>query len=249
MAKIKLSQIDTKAPKELKKEEVKLQTEAILKELDELQNLLYAAHTHAVLVVIQGMDASGKDGAIRDVFSSLNPQGVDVYSFKVPTKEEFDHDFLWRVHKQAPAKGMIQIFNRSHYEDVLQLDHPSDKIMKKRYEAINCFEQLLIDHNNTLILKFYLHVSHEEQQKRLQERVSNPEKMWKYNEEDFGKSEKFKQFQDLYEAAFEQCSEVPWTIVPTDNNWYKVHIIAKTLRDALKDLKMKYPVLKQTGEK
>ncbi|ATL46921.1 polyphosphate kinase [Chitinophaga caeni] len=244
MSKIKLSEIATEPPKKFEKDEIKKAKEDILKDLNELQNLLYASHEHSLLVVLQGMDASGKDGTIRDVFGALNPQGVNVQSFKVPTKEEFDHDFLWRIHQHTPAKGMIQVFNRSHYEDVLQLNHPEEKIMKARFKAINNFEQLLAEHNNTTILKFYLHVSHEEQVKRLTERTKNPEKMWKYNPEDFEKSEKYGKFQKLYEDVFEECNEIPWTIVPADDNWYKEYLVAKICRDALKDMNMKYPTLK-----
>src|SRR5436190_23997235 len=169
----KLSEIDTKAPSSFDKQNTKEKTQHILKELNELQNLLHAECQHAVLVVIQGMDASGKDGLIRHVFGNLNPQGVMVQSFKVPTAEELSHDFLWRIHKHTPAKGMIQIFNRSHYEDVLvtrvhKLIH--DDIAFRRMKAINDFEELLMNHNNTVILKFYLHVSANEQQERLEER-------------------------------------------------------------------------------
>jgi len=188
MAKISLKDFSTRAPKELDKKEIKDKTSSILDELDELQNLLFAEHKHAVLVILQGMDASGKDGVIRNVFARMNPQGVDVKSFKVPTEEELAHDFLWRVHQHVPGKGMVQIFNRSHYEDILVTRvHKwcDDKTAKKRMRAINDFEELLSAHNKTHILKFYLHVSPEEQQERLSERLKDPSKMWKYNERDF----------------------------------------------------------------
>ena len=170
MAKVKLKDIDTRAPKQLDKEKTKKDTADILVKLDELQNLLYAESHHSLLVIIQGMDASGKDGVIRNVFGKLNPQGVEVKSFKVPTAEEAAHDFLWRVHQHAPAKGIIQIFNRSHYEDVIVTRvHKwiDDDTARKRMEAINDFEKLLEQHNNTGILKFYLHVSQKEQLERL----------------------------------------------------------------------------------
>ncbi|NCU04380.1 MAG: polyphosphate kinase, partial [Chitinophagaceae bacterium] len=159
MAKVKLSSISTRAPRKLDKEKTKAKTEKILVELDELQNLLIAEAKHSLLVIIQGMDASGKDGAIRDVFGSLNPMGVSVKSFKAPTAEELSHDFLWRVHEAAPAKGMIRIFNRSHYEDVLITrvhGWCDDVTAEQRLKAINDFEELLVKHNNTHILKFYL---------------------------------------------------------------------------------------------
>ncbi len=184
MGSFNLSKISTRAPEHLKKEEGKQELKAIIEELNELQNLLYAGRKHAVLVILQGMDASGKDGAIRNVFGRMNPQGVQVTSFKVPTEEEAAHDFLWRVHKNTPAKGNIQIFNRSHYEDVLVTrvhGWCSDKLARQRFNAINNFERLLEEHNSTSILKFYLHVSAEEQAERLKERMSNPAKMWKYN--------------------------------------------------------------------
>lgn len=170
MATISLKDTSTRAPQEFDKKETKEKTAGILEKLDELQNLLYAESKHAILVVLQGLDASGKDGVIRNVFGELNPQGVQVYSFKAPTAKELSFDFLWRVHAEVPAKGVIKIFNRSHYEDVLitrvhkMID---DKTAKKRMRAINHFEQLLTEHNNTHILKFYLHVSPEEQQERL----------------------------------------------------------------------------------
>src|SRR5450432_1495544 len=167
MSKIKLSEISTRAPKDMGKEETKEKLQAILFELDDLQNLLYAESRHSVLVVVQGMDASGKDGTVRNVFGKLNPQGVLVKSFKAPTPEELSHDFLWRIHSHAPARGMIQLFNRSHYEDILITRvHKwcDDETAKKRMKSINNFEKLLIESNNTVILKFYLHISPEEQQ-------------------------------------------------------------------------------------
>src|SRR6188472_1117618 len=187
MADIKLSQISTKADKELDKKEIKEKTKKILGELDELQNLLYAENKHSLLIVIQGMDASGKDGVIRNVFGRLNPQGVRVQSFKAPTDEELSHDFLWRIHHHAPAKGMIQIFNRSHYEDIVITrvhNWCDDETALKRMKAINNWEELLMQDNNTHIIKFYLHVSPEEQLERLEERMKDPAKMWKYNEKD-----------------------------------------------------------------
>jgi PPK2 family polyphosphate:nucleotide phosphotransferase len=166
----------------------KEKTLAILDELDDLQNLLFAEGKNSILIVIQGMDASGKDGVIRNVLGNMNPQGVRVVSFKAPTAEELSHDFLWRIHRHAPARGMIQVFNRSHYEDIIVTRvHKwcDDKTAHKRMKAINDFESLLQEHNSTQILKFYLHISPEEQQERLRERLKDPAKMWKYNEKDF----------------------------------------------------------------
>jgi PPK2 family polyphosphate:nucleotide phosphotransferase len=246
MPTVKLQDIATTAPKKITKEAAKTALHNILAELDELQNLLYAEHKHSLLVVLQGMDASGKDGVIRDVFGQLNPLGVKVQPFKAPTELEADHDFLWRIHQHAPAKGMIQVFNRSHYEDVLvQRVHKwvDEKTITKRLEAINDFEKLLATHNNTQILKFYLHVSPEEQMLRLKERTQDPRKMWKYNQKDFAEAKLYRSYWKAYENVFKLCGKIPWIIVPADQNWYKELLIAKTVRDTLKSLKMKYPKL------
>ena len=248
MGNIKLKDISTRAPKDWDKEQTKATTAGIIESLNELQNLLYAESKHSVLVILQGMDASGKDGVIRKVFGALNPQGVRVHSFKVPTEEELSHDFLWRVHNVCPPKGSIQIFNRSHYEDVLITRvHKwiDDKTVKKRIKAINDFEQLLQEHNSTTILKFYLHISPEEQEQRLQERISNPAKQWKYNEKDFEEAKLWDDYRAAYEDCFEQCNDVPWTIVSADQNWYKEYLIAHTLQKALEKLNMQYPGLKK----
>ncbi|MGH2562926.1 MAG: PPK2 family polyphosphate kinase [Ginsengibacter sp.] len=248
MSHISLKEISARAGKEFDKQNTKDKTAKILAELDDLQNLLYAENQHSVLVVIQGMDASGKDGVIRNVFTSMNPQGVNVKSYKTPTPEELSHDFLWRIHSHAPAKGMIQIFNRSHYEDILITRvHKwcDDTTARKRMKAINDWEQLIAKHNNTHILKFYLHVSSEEQQQRLAERIKDPSKMWKYNANDFEEAKLWDIYMQMYEECFENCNEIPWTIVPSDQNWYKEYIIASSLRDALTGFKMQYPGLKK----
>jgi PPK2 family polyphosphate:nucleotide phosphotransferase len=247
MSKIELASIDTRAPKDFDKKEIKEKTKIILEELDVLQNLLYAEGKHSVLVVIQGMDGSGKDGVIRNVLGNMNPQGVTVQSFKAPTAEELSHDFLWRIHKHAPAKGMIQVFNRSHYEDILVTRvHKwcDDTTAKNRMNAINDFESLLQEHNHTHILKFYLHISPEEQQERLKERIKDPAKMWKYNEKDFEEAKLWDIYMQMYEDCFENCDNPEWTIVPSDQNWYKEYIIASALHGLLKGLDMQYPGLK-----
>ena len=248
MGKTRLKDIGTRAPKGWDKEETKEKLAHLLQELDELQNLLYAASKHAILVVIQGMDASGKDGTVRNVFGKLNPQGVLVQSFKTPTAEELAHDFLWRIHAHAPGKGYIQLFNRSHYEDILITRvHKwiDEETARARMKAINAFERLLTEHNDTHILKFYLHISPEEQKKRLDERIRNPAKQWKYNEDDFREARLWDAYMAAYEDCFEYCNEIPWTIVPADQNWYKEYLIAETLRDTLKKLGMQYPGLKK----
>ena len=248
MSRIKLKDIDTRAPRDVDKKHTREQTAKTLGELDELQNLLYADGRHAVLVVIQGMDASGKDGVIRNVFTSMNPAGVNVTSFKAPTEEELKHDFLWRIHAHAPARGMMQIFNRSHYEDILITRvHKwcDDRTAKRRMEAINDWEQLLTRLNHTVLLKFYLHVSFDEQQKRLQERMKDPAKMWKYNANDFKEAKLWDIYMNMYEDCFEHCDRVPWVIVPSDQNWYKEYVIATHLKEALTGLHMQYPGLKK----
>lgn len=244
---IKLSELSTKAPKEFEKSETKEKTQKLLAELDELQYLLFAESKHALLVVLQGMDASGKDGVIRKVFGAFNPQGVQVKSFKGPTEEELSHDFLWRVHSAAPAKGTIGIFNRSHYEDILVTRvHKwcDDATARKRMKAINDFEQLLIEHNNTTILKFYLHISPEEQRERLEERMADTRKQWKYNDRDFMEASLWNEYMRVYEDCFHHCNAVPWTIVPADQNWYKEYVIASAVRDALISMDMHYPTIK-----
>jgi len=248
MAAINLAKISTRAPKGLNKEKIRAKTAQLLEELDELQNLLFAESKHSVLVVIQGMDASGKDGVIRNVFGKLNPQGVRAYSFKVPTSLELSYDFLWRVHQQVPPKGMIQLFNRSHYEDILVTRvHKwcDDQQAKARMKAINDFEHLLAHHCNTHILKLYLHVSPQEQQQRLEERIKNPDKQWKYNERDFEEAKLWKVYMKMYEECFTYCNVVPWNIIPADQNWYKEYLIASQLHKLLSSLKMQYPGLKK----
>ena len=167
------------------------------------------------------------------------------------TEEEAKHDFLWRIHHHAPARGMIQIFNRSHYEDVLVTrvhGWCDDAMAQKRFDAINNFEEMLTLHNDTIIFKFYLHISPEEQQERLKERMDDPTKQWKYNKKDFEEAGKWEQYMDMYEDIFENCAVIPWTIVPADQNWYKEHLIAKTLVEKLRELNMKYPQLNSKEE-
>src|SRR5258708_16308151 len=233
MSQINLKEISTRAGKEFDKQDTKDKTLKILEELDSLQNVLFAENKYSILVVIQGMDASGKDGVIRNVFTSMNPQGVNVKSFKAPTPEELSYDFLWRIHSHAPAKGMIQIFNRSHYEDILITRvHKwcDDKTARKRMKAINDWEELISKHNSSKILKFYLHVSIEEQQERIEKRIKDPAKMWKYNANDFEEAKLWDVYMQMYKDCFENCSVIPWTIVPSDQNWYKEYVIASALR-------------------
>ncbi len=233
-------------PASIDKQEIKEKNKALIEELKSLQNVLYAQGKNSLLIVLQGMDASGKDGAIKKVFRGVNPMGCRVTSFKKPTEEEMAHDFLWRIHKNVPAKGMIQIFNRSHYEDVvIQKIHKwvDEDTIKRRYDHINAFEKLLQE-NNTVILKFFLHISQQQQHERLQERMTDPEKMWKHNDNDMNESSLWNNYMKAYEEAFNKCSpEIPWTIVPSEKNWYKQFIISNKIVSELKQLSMQYPSL------
>jgi PPK2 family polyphosphate:nucleotide phosphotransferase len=243
----KFQSLSTRAPKDFEKEHIKDKTAHLLQELKELQKVLYAQSGYSVLIILQGLDASGKDGVVNKVFSGLNPLGVNVAAFKVPTAEELSHDFLWRIHKQVPAKGQITIFNRSHYEDVLVPvveKQVGNKTIESRYDHINNFEKLLIE-SNTLVLKFYLHISREEQLQRLTERKTNPEKFWKHSDGDWITSQKWDKYMKAYQDIFKKCNTPHWTIVPSDQNWYKEYIIAASLVDKLKKLDLKYPKLEE----
>jgi PPK2 family polyphosphate:nucleotide phosphotransferase len=203
----------------------------LLKELSELQEYLFTAHHHSILVVLQGMDTSGKDGAVRHVFSNVNPQGCSVQSFKEPTDEDLAHDFLWRIHKATPSKGNIVVFNRSHYEDVLIArvhNLVPEDIWRKRYKEINNFEKLLAN-NNTIILKFFLHISYDEQTERLQARIQDKDKAWKISASDWNERKYWDDYQKAYEDALTQCNEIPWYIVPANHKWYRNLAIAHTL--------------------
>lgn len=241
---MKLSKYVTKAPASFEKEKTREKTQELLNTLNELQDVFFAQKKYSLLVILQGLDASGKDGAIKKVFTGVNPMGCTVKPFKVPTAEEASHDFLWRIHGHTPAKGMIQIFNRSHYEDVLvpRIEkHVNAQVIRRRYEHINHFEQLLAD-SGTIIIKFFLYVSAEEQMKRIQERITNPKKHWKYDPSDISTTQKRELYLEAYEDIFEYCSpQIPWTIVPSDQNWYKEYIIAQTIVESLQSLELKYP--------
>jgi PPK2 family polyphosphate:nucleotide phosphotransferase len=248
--KIKLKNISTCAPEKLNKEHVKKETQKLKFKLEELQNLMFAESKHAILIILQGMDASGKDGAVKNVFEVVNPMGCRVYSFKQPSEIEMKHDFLWRVHRETPQKGMIQIFNRSHYEDVLiQRVHQwvNEKTVKERFEHINNFEKLLKE-SGVEVLKFYLHISKDEQLVRLKERMSDKAKMWKYNEDDLKERKFWDDYMKAYEDVFENCSVLEWNIIPSDQNWYKEYLIAKKVVDTLEGLHMKFPGLKPHGK-
>jgi PPK2 family polyphosphate:nucleotide phosphotransferase len=213
--------------------------------LEALQEMLYAEHKHRVLVVLQAMDTGGKDGVIRHVFEGVNPQGVRVASFKVPTQEELDHDYLWRVHKQTPGKGEIVIFNRSHYEDVLVVRVHGlvpEETWRRRYEHINAFERALVEEGTT-ILKFFLHIDLEEQKRRLQARLDEPDKRWKFAKGDLKERELWPKYMAAYEDVLSKTSTAwaPWTIVPANRKWYRNLVVATVLVEALEELNMSYP--------
>jgi PPK2 family polyphosphate:nucleotide phosphotransferase len=214
-------------------------------ELDQLQEVLYAEHKHKVLVVLQAMDTAGKDGTIRSVFDGTNPQGVKVASFKVPTPIEADHDFLWRVHAQAPGKGDLVVFNRSHYEQVLVVRvhklEPEEQ-WRPHYAQICDFERMLTE-TGTTILKFFLHVSLDEQKERLLERIDTPEKQWKFSPGDLPERKLWPDYMKAYEEMLNRTSTewAPWYVVPANHNWYRNLAVASVLVNALKKLDMKYP--------
>lgn len=213
--------------------------------IDALQDKLFADGKRALLVVLQGIDCSGKDGTVRAVFNACGPIGVRVSPFKAPTDAELAQDYLWRVHKACPPRGYIGIFNRSHYEDVLVVKvkgYASPEAIERRYEEINGFEKMLSD-NGTKILKFMLHISKEEQAERLRERVETPEKRWKFNPGDLEDRKLWDQYMAAYETALDRCStpHAPWHVIPADRNWVRNAIIARIVRETLEEMDPKYP--------
>jgi PPK2 family polyphosphate:nucleotide phosphotransferase len=235
------------------KERAEEQLLAFNQKLEALQEMLYAEHKHKVLVVLQAMDTGGKDGTIRKVFEGVNPQGVKVASFKVPTPIELDHDYLWRTHQQMPGRGEIVIFNRSYYEDVLVVRvhklAPPDA-WGKRYAQINEFERMLAEEGTT-ILKFYLHIDSDEQKKRLQERLDDPRKRWKFNMADLDERKLWGEYMRAYEDVLNKTSTAwaPWYIVPANRNWYRNLVVASAIVETLQGLKMSYPEPPEGWEK
>ncbi len=226
-------------------EKLKENTETQVERIADLQRTFYADGRFALLVVLQGRDASGKDGTIRNVFTGVNPQGIQVTSFKVPTEEELRHDFLWRVHQRVPARGMFGIFNRSHYEDVVvtRVNGIVPKaVWKSRYEQINEFETTLSD-SGVRILKFFLHISRTEQKERLQKRLTNPEKNWKFNPGDLAERKKWSAYTTAYRDAIRRCNTrwAPWYVVPADDKKVRNYLIALTVADTLDSLKLRWP--------
>lgn len=242
---INLAEISTRAPKSMEKDNIKEETKDLLDRIGDLQNMLYAERKHSLLIVLQGMDSSGKDSTTRTLFSKCSPAGVQVSAFKKPTEEEFAHDFLWRVHKVMPEKGMVKVFNRSHYEDILiQWVHGwiDDKKRDRRMASINMFEELLQEDANTTVVKFYMHISEDEQLKQLTERIEDPKKYWKHSDGDWKERELWDKYREAYEYAINKSS-IPWTVLPCDQNWYRDYIAAKTVCEALENMKMTLPPL------
>lgn len=239
-----LKNIATVPEKKHSKKKMVKQTEVLAQEIGELQHILYAEGKKSLLVILQGVDASGKDGSVKNVFKYCNPTGIDVYGFKKPSEEEFAHDFLWRVHKVAPMKGNIMVFNRSHYEDILiQRVHQwiTEDRVDKRMKAINAFEELLEFDNQTKVLKFYLHISKEKQEENLQERIDDPLKKWKHNDNDWEERKHWDRYMECYEYVLEK-SAIPWHIIPADKAFYRNFQIAQIVLQTLKDMKPILPV-------
>lgn len=221
--------------------------------LTEAQNVLYAEGKHSLLIVLQAMDTGGKDGTIRTVFGPLNPQGVRVHSFKGPNPKELAHDFLWRIHSCTPKKGMIHIFNRSHYEDVLIArvhNLAPAEIIERRYQHINNFEALLAD-SGTQIIKFFLNITKDEQKRRLQERLDDAQKHWKFSSSDLKERDYWEDYQKAYEKALRKCStaQAPWYVIPADRKWRRNMIVTRIIRRHLDLLKCKYPASEPGLEK
>ena len=237
-AKVKLARISAAPPKTADRDEAKTEFDSLGAELFDQQDLLWGAKMNSVLIVLQGRDAAGKDGTIKHVVGSLNPRGVSVTSFGVPSVEEREHDFLWRVHLKAPRQGEFSIFNRSHYEDVLvaRVNNLVPKpLWKSRYQHIRDFETLLTEHG-TIVLKFFLHISQEEQEQRLLAREQEPRKAWKISAGDWEDRKHWADYSKAYEDVFAQTSteQAPWHLVPSDAKWYRNLVVARTVAEALR---------------
>jgi len=217
--------------------------------LNKLQTLLYATEKHALLIVLQGMDTAGKDGVIKHVVGALNPQGCEVNSFKVPSKIELAHDFLWRVHRATPPRGKVGIFNRSYYEDVLVVrveDLVPKSVWRKRYDAIREFEELLAE-NGVVVLKFFLHISKKRQHERLVDRINSSDELWKFRASDLETRAKWDEYMAAYEDALYECSteDAPWYVIPSDRKWYRNLLVSQIVAETLEALEMEWPPLEE----
>ncbi|MEO7414426.1 MAG: PPK2 family polyphosphate kinase [Opitutaceae bacterium] len=243
--KIKLGEFDPAYDGGRDKAETKEHAQRLGEEIGQLQQLLYANSSHAILLIFQGMDASGKDGAVRSVLRSVNPAGTEMANFKVPSDEERAHDFLWRHHRAIPRFGNIGVFNRSHYEAVLAervLEIVPRKVWKKRYEQIVNFERMLVE-NHVVILKFHLHISRKEQAERFEERLANPEKNWKFSHADLRTRQRWDDYIQAYDEMLNATSHraAPWHVVPADRNWYRDYVVADAVARAMKGLHLQWP--------
>jgi PPK2 family polyphosphate:nucleotide phosphotransferase len=246
---VRLKNFDPKFSGDWDKEAARAEATKLCQRIGELQELLNANASHSLIILLQGMDTSGKDGSAKRVLEFVNPAGVETTSFKAPSAEELAHDFLWRIHNAVPRYGNIGVFNRSHYEDVLivrVLKMQPEKVWRARYDQINAFEKHLAE-NRVILLKFFLHISKQEQAERLQSRLDNPHKNWKFEPADLTMRAKWNDFQKAYEDALNQCSTpwAPWHIIPAERKWHRDYFIAKTVVTALENLKLKWPKPKE----
>lgn len=244
-SRVRLKKFNPSETFRFKKERAEKELKANLDQLFDLQQLLYAENKRSLLIILQGMDAAGKDGVIRHVMRGLNPQGCTVTPFKKPSVEESEHDYLWRIHKAVPARGDIGIFNRSHYEDVLiaRVNGLVPKpVWKQRYKQINAFERMLTE-NGVVVLKFFLCISREEQKERLQARLDDPLKNWKFEEGDLVARKAWDDYMDAYEHLLEKCSTdwAPWYVIPADKKWFRNLAVSEIVNHALKNLNMTFP--------
>jgi len=242
---VDLNQFTTYYTGEIKKKKGRKQLEEYRKVMRDLQELLFAENKQQILIVLQGIDTSGKDGTIKNVFGDVNPQGTQVVNFRVPTRHELARDYLWRIHQHTPAKGEIVIFNRSHYEDVLAvrvLELVPEPVWQKRYQHINDFERLLVDEGAT-ILKFFLHISKSRQAERFLARLDRPHKRWKFNPDDIDKRTQWEDYHDAFEAMLSKTSTpwAPWYVIPSDRKWFRNMTIASIIIDKLQSLEMQFP--------
>ena len=231
--------------KTLIKKQTRENTKVMLKEIGKLQYKMYGKNKYSLLVIFQGIDASGKDGVTKDILEFCNVVGIKIHSFKKPSEDEFAHDFLRRVHEFTPGRGEMQIFIRSHYEDILVPSvekYITGDVIEKRFKQINNFEKL-IESNNTRVLKFFINVSKEAQKERLMERIESKKKHWKHKDGDWDTREKFDDYMEVYGKIINRCNDIPWHIVPADKNWQKTNYVAKVLLKTLKELDLKWPEL------
>ncbi|MBI5517318.1 MAG: polyphosphate kinase 2 family protein [Deltaproteobacteria bacterium] len=245
-SKVKLKEIDPDSTEGVKnRDEAEKQLEKDRKRMAELQERLYAENRRSILIVLQAMDTGGKDGTIKNVLSGLNPSGCEITAFKAPSEEERDHDFLWRIYGRVPRRGNIGLFNRSHYEDVLIVrvhNFVPKAEWEARYDIINNFEEILSD-TGTKLLKFFLHISKDEQKLRLEERLKDPGKHWKFDTGDIKERERWEDYQEAYEAALTRCNtkHAPWHIIPANKKWYRNLLVARTIVDALEEMDPQCP--------